>query len=75
MKRALKVKVFGFDDGERVATKVFLLDPTLESITFGQKFNDIDEVKITSKGGTDPDPNDDIPLTDFFFVDDLFLHF
>jgi hypothetical protein len=27
----LKIKVFGFDDGERVAKKVFYLDPTRNS--------------------------------------------
>src|SRR5215204_5404186 len=71
----LKLKVFGFDDGERVAKKVFLLDPTQEFVTFGPRFNDIDEVKFTLSGGTDPDPNDTFPLTQFFGMDDLFLNF
>ena len=49
----LTVKVFGFDDGERVARKVFTLDVTQEFVTFGRKFHDIDEVTITMGGGTD----------------------
>jgi len=56
------VKVAGFDDGERVATKVLLLDPEQEFVTFGRRFNDIDEVKIKASGGTDADPNDNYPV-------------
>src|SRR5215204_4669457 len=37
----LKVKVFGFDDGERIATKVFSLDPDQEFVTSGREFDDI----------------------------------
>ena len=71
----LKVKVVGFDDGERVAKKVFLLDPTQEFVTFAHKFDDIDEVRFKARGGTDDNPNDDQPLTDAFAVDDLFIDF
>ena len=71
----LKVKVFGFDDGERVAKKVLLLDTEREFVTFGRQFDDIDEVRFQAKGGTDPDPTDNISLTQSFGVDDLFIDF
>ena len=71
----LKVKVFGFDDGERVAKKVLLLDTEREFVTFGRQFDDIDEVRFMAKGGTDADPNDNISLTQSFAVDDLFIDF
>jgi len=62
----LKVKVFGFDDGERVATKFLVLDVEQEFVTFGRKFDDIDEVKITARSD---DGNT------FFGIDDLFIDF
>ena len=71
----LEVKVFGYDDGERVARKVFTLDQTQELVTFGRKFDDIDEVKFTARGGTDADPTDDNPPAHIFAVDDLFIDF
>ena len=71
----LKVKVVGFDDGERVATKTFVLDPEQEFVAFGRKFNDIDEVKFKAKGGTDPDPNDGEDPSTVFAVDDLLIDF
>ena len=71
----LKVKVFGFDDGERVAKKVLLLDPVREFGQFGAQFDDIDEVRFVAKGGTDADPIGPLPLTQSFLVDDLFIDF
>jgi hypothetical protein len=71
----LKVKVVGFDDGERVARKVLLLDTDREFVRFGPLFDDIDEVRFTTKGGTDPDPNTFPPLQRSFGVDDLFIDF
>ena len=71
----LKVKVFGFDDGEKVATQVLILDPTQEFVTFSSQFDDIDEVKFKAKGGTDPNPDDGQPATTVFAVDDLFIDF
>ena len=72
----LKVKVFGFDDGERVAAQSFLLDPTQEFVTFGPKFDDIDAVKITASGGTAPDPVfEDDQFKHIFTLDDLFIDF
>src|SRR5215207_6229956 len=68
----LKVKVFGFDDREKVATKVLTLDTDREFIRFGAQFDDIDAVRVTAKGGTDADPNDGIRATQFYAVDDLF---
>ena len=62
----LEVKVFGYDDGERVATKFLVLDVEQEFVTFGRKFDDIDEVKITARSD---DGNT------FFGVDDLFIDF
>src|SRR5215207_10200158 len=54
----LTVKVFGFDDGERIAKKVLVLDIDREFVRFGPQFDDIDEVKFKVSGGTDPTPND-----------------
>ena len=71
----LTVKVFGFDDGERVAKQVLTLDPEREFVKFGAQFDDIDEVKFTPSGGTDPNPDDGQPLTHVFAVDDLFIDF
>jgi hypothetical protein len=71
----LRIRVFGYDDGERVAKQVFLLDPTQEFITFSSQFDDIDEVKFKAKGGTDPNPDDGQPATTVFAVDDLFIDF
>jgi hypothetical protein len=71
----LKVKVFGFDDGERVAKKVLLLDQDREFVQFGAQFDDIDEVRFIAKGGTDADPNDAVAVTQSFVVDDLFIDF
>ena len=71
----LKIRVFGFDDGERVATKSFFLDPEQEFVAFSSKFNDIDEVRFKAKGGTDPNPDDGQPATTVFGVDDLFIDF
>src|SRR5215204_7301242 len=69
----LRVKVFGFDDGERVAKKVLLLDPTQEFVTFGRKFDDIDEVRFQAKGGTDADPTDGEPVRQILALDNLFI--
>jgi len=71
----LNVKVVGFDDGERVASKVFTLDPKQELVTFGSDFDGIDKVKFTARGGTDADPDDMVALHRLFLVDDLFLNF
>jgi len=71
----LKVKVFGFDDGERVAKKVLLLDTDREFVRFGSQFDDIDEVRFTTKGGTAADPNDMVGVSSGFGVDDLFIDF
>ena len=67
--------MFGFDDGERVARKTFIVDPEQEFVTFGRQFDDIDEVRFIAKGGTDADPTDNISLTQSFGVDDLFIDF
>ena len=71
----LTVKVFGFDDGERVAKQVLTLDPDREFVKFGSQFDDIDEVRFVAKGGTDANPNDNRALTQFFLMDDLFIDF
>jgi hypothetical protein len=71
----LKVKVFGFDDGEKVAAKIFFLDVEQEFVTFGRKFDDIDEVRFSVGGGTNPDPKAPYPPSQFFAVDDLFIDF
>jgi len=55
----VRVKVFGFDDGERVAKKVLTLETNREFIRFGREFNDIDEVRFTADGA--------------FGIDDLFV--
>jgi len=68
----LEFKVFGYDDGERVAAKIFFLDPEQEFVTFGRKFDDIDEVKITARSDAFPEDKSQTP---FFGVDDLFLNF
>ena len=44
----LRVKVVGFDDGERVAKKVLTLEANQEFVRFGREFNDIDEVRFTT---------------------------
>ena len=72
----LQVKIVGFDDGKKVATKVLTLDADQENadqefIRFGPQFDGIDEVKFTVIGGTNPDPSDFQPI---FGVDDLFLN-
>lgn len=71
----LKVKVFGFNDGERVATEAFKLDQAQEFARFSGKFDSVDEVKFKVSGGTDADPNDGFPPTQIFAVDDLFIDF
>ncbi len=71
----LKVRVFGYDDGEKVAKKTLVLDPEQEFVVFGNEFNDIDEVKFRAKGGTDPDPNDGQGPTTVFAVDDFLIDF
>jgi hypothetical protein len=71
----VNVKVFGFDDGERVAKKVLVLDADREFVRFGSQFDDIDEVGFKVKGGTDPAPNEAAPVPSFFIVDDLFIDF
>ena len=71
----LKVKVFGFDDGERVAKQIFTLDPDGEFVRFGAEFNDIDEVRFRVSGGTDATPNDGVGVSPAFLMDDLFLNF
>jgi len=64
---SVDVKVFGYDDGERVARKAFSLDSlSQEFVTFGSKFNDIDEVKIKAS---------DNPGFEIVAVDDLSLIF
>ena len=68
----LKVTVIGFDDGERVARKVFTLDTSQEFVTFGPKFDDIDKVMIQARGSPDPG---DISSPQIVVVDDLFLNF
>ena len=70
----LKVKVFGYDDGERVAKKVFLLDPDQEFVRFGPQFDDIDEIIIKATGGTLDDVTEG-SLEHTFAVDDLFIDF
>jgi hypothetical protein len=67
--------VFGFDDGERVAKKVLVLDPEREFVQFGAQFDDIDEVRFTTKGGTDATPNDGVGVSRSFLMDDLFIDF
>jgi hypothetical protein len=57
----LTVKVVGFNDGERVAKKVFAVTMSQEFVTFGPRFDDIDEVRITATG--------------IFATDDLFIDF
>ena len=54
-----RVKVVGFDDGERVATKVLTLDTAREFVKFSAQFDDIDEVRFTTNGN--------------FAIDDLFI--
>ena len=44
----VRVKVLGFDDGERVAKKVLTLETNQEFVRFGREFNNIDEVKFTA---------------------------
>ena len=57
----LRVQVFGFDDGERVAKKVLTLDTDREFVRFGAQFDDIDEVRFTTR--------------EIFGIDDLFIGF
>ena len=69
----LRVKVVAYDDGEKVATKFLVLDPSREFVRFGPLFDSIDEVRFTPRGGTDADPDDGIPVFHTFGVDDLFI--
>src|SRR5215204_4219030 len=71
----LTVKVLGFDDGERVAKKVLLLDTDREFVQFSAQFDDIDEVRFKASGGTDANPDDRSVFTRIFGVDDLFIDF
>ena len=71
----LKVKVVGFDDGERVAKQVLTLDTEREFVKFGAQFDDIDEVRFTPRGGTAADPNVPDAFTQSFLMDDLFIDF
>src|SRR5215204_2950900 len=57
----LSFKVLGFDDGEKVATKVLTLDTEREFVRFGAQFDGIDEVRFKASG--------------IFAVDDLFIDF
>jgi hypothetical protein len=45
-------------DGVEVGSKTFVLDRTDTSVNFGVKFRHIDEIVITTEGGTDADPAD-----------------
>jgi hypothetical protein len=69
----LKVKVFAYDDGEKVGVERFDLDQERSLIRFGEKFESIDKVRIISKGGSDVDPNDGGEGT-HFALDDLHFH-
>ena len=71
----LKVKVFGFDDGERVAKQVLVLGPDRDFVRFGAQFDDIDEVRFRASGGTDANPKDEFALEPIFLIDDLFIDF
>ena len=54
---------------------VLVLDTDREFVRFGSQFDDIDQVRITAKGGTDADPHDTYLPAQTFAVDDLFLGF
>ena len=70
----LQVRVVGYDDGKKVATKLLILDTDQEFVRFGPNFDDIDKVTFAASGGTDPNPSDDFPPIHIFGVDDLFLN-
>ena len=69
----LKVKVFAYDDGEKVGVERFVLDQERSLIRFDEKFESIDEVRIVSRGGSDVDPDDGGAGT-HFALDDLHFH-
>ena len=71
----LRVRVVGYDDGKKVATKLLILDTDQEFVRFGPHFDGINKVTFTPSGGTDADPNDNIPPTQTCLVDDLFIDF
>lgn len=56
----MKVRIIGWNDGVKVATRVVKLDrddPQL--VQFGAEFAAVDRVVIRAVGGTDADPGDD----------------
>ena len=70
----IKITVAALDNGEKVATKTFFVDQQGDIVKFGRKFDDIDEVRIRSSGGTDANPGDGFAGSNFV-LDDLSLTF